>query len=52
MKYCQPKDVNYCIEILKNLKDKFNMNPEFEYSKTKIIPSINRMILELEDMLK
>lgn len=51
MKYCEPKDINYCIQILKTTRDKFKL-PEFEYSSAKIIPSINRMILELEDMLK
>lgn len=51
LKYAETKDVNYCIQILKVARDKFNL-PEFEYSSRKMIPSINRMILELEEMLK
>lgn len=50
MKYAEPKDVNYCIQILKLAKDKLIINES--YAEQKIVPSINRMILELEDMLK
>lgn len=50
MKYAEPKDINYTIQILKVAKDKLIMNQS--YAENKIVPSINRMILELEDMLK
>lgn len=50
MKYAEPKDINYCIQILKLAKDKMVMNDS--YATPKIVPSINRVILELEDMIK
>lgn len=49
MKYAEKNDVNYCIQILKFARDKLKMNES--YAEKKITPSINRMILELEDML-
>jgi len=50
MKYAEPKDVNYCIQILKLAKDRLKINQS--YAERKIVPSIDRIILELEDMLK
>jgi hypothetical protein len=50
MKYAETKDVNYCIQILKVARDKLKANES--YAEAKLTPSINRMILELEDMIK
>jgi len=50
MKFAEPKDVNMTIQVLKQLKDKLKMQQS--YSIKIMEPSINRMLLELEDMLK
>jgi hypothetical protein len=49
MKYAEPKDVNYTIQILKQLKDKLKMQES--YALRLLEPSINRMLLELDQML-
>lgn len=49
MKYAEPKDVNYTIQILKQLKDKLKMQES--YALKTLEPSINRMLLELDQML-
>jgi hypothetical protein len=52
MRYAEPKDVNYTIQILKTARDKLiSTNEEYHIRVTKMIPSINRMILELDQML-
>ena len=42
----ESKDINYTIQLLKVIKDK----QKDTYAEHKIVPSINRMILELEAM--
>lgn len=49
MKYAEPQDVNYAIQILKQVKDKLKMQES--YALKKLEPSINRMLLELDQML-
>ena len=48
MKYATQKDVNYCVQILKLARDKQTGT----YAELKICPSINRVILELEEIAK
>lgn len=48
MKFATQKDVNYYIQILKLARDKQSGT----YAELKICPSINRVILELEEIAK
>lgn len=48
--YAKEQDIVYVIQCLKVLKDKQSL-PEFQYTASKIIPALNRVILELEDMI-
>lgn len=50
MKYAQSKDVNLAIQVLRQLRDK--LKTQDSYALKLIEPSINRVILELEDMVK
>jgi len=51
-KYAEPKDIQYCIQVLKLARDKMQMQLSDSYSAQKMLPSINRVILELEDLSK
>lgn len=48
--YAEPKDIQYTIQILQLAKDKLKMNES--YALSKLEPSINRMIMQLEEMLR
>lgn len=50
IKYAEPKDIHYTIEILRASLDKLKMNES--YALSKLEPSINRMIMQLEEMLR
>lgn len=50
-KYATVSDINFVIQALKVLRDKHSQ-PEFEFTRNKIVPAIDRVILELEDMTK
>lgn len=49
-KYASNKDIHFCIQVLKMARDKLNMTES--YTKIKLVPSMNRVILELEDMIE
>lgn len=48
MKYAELKDIDLVIQVLKQLKDKLKVQES--YALKLIETSINRVILELEDM--
>jgi hypothetical protein len=51
MKYAEPEDLDFAILLLRNARDKLN-NTESEYAKVKVVPRINRVIFELQDLLE